>query len=158
MQEWKLINIILLLNFCNGIFWLLAAYRVIRVGDENYYKERARTLKTLGFFFAIGSIVALLAVRRLEPRVRHMPPSVDKPPNTLLRRHPSVERKASADLRFLRSAVLGRERDKQGSQIADLRFKGKATPMPLNHSEIIEDLEEHIRKTGGAAGEWWARN
>ena len=27
--------------------------------------------------------------------------------------------------------------------------------MPLNHTEIIEDLEEHIRKTGGAAGEWW---
>ena len=27
--------------------------------------------------------------------------------------------------------------------------------MPLNHAEIIEDLEAHIRKTGGAAGEWW---
>jgi len=27
--------------------------------------------------------------------------------------------------------------------------------MPLNHAEIIEDLEVHIRKTGGSAGEWW---
>jgi len=26
--------------------------------------------------------------------------------------------------------------------------------MPINHEEIIEDLEAHIRKSGGAFGEW----
>jgi hypothetical protein len=38
-------------------------------------------------------------------------------------------------------------------RIQDLRFKTKATPMPINHEEIIEDIEGQIRKCGGAWGE-----
>jgi len=30
----------------------------------------------------------------------------------------------------------------------------KAAVMPINHEEIIEDIEAHIRKIGGGFGEW----
>ena len=29
--------------------------------------------------------------------------------------------------------------------------------MPINHDEIIEEVEEHIRKFGGGFGEWGER-
>jgi hypothetical protein len=35
-----------------------------------------------------------------------------------------------------------------------LKFKRKVAAMPINHSEIIDELEAHIRKFGGAFGEW----
>ena len=39
-------------------------------------------------------------------------------------------------------------------QIQDSKFKRKATIMPINHHEITEDMERHIRKFGGAWEEW----
>jgi len=39
-------------------------------------------------------------------------------------------------------------------QIQDPKFKREATIMPINHHEIIEDIEGHIRKHGGAWQEW----
>jgi hypothetical protein len=39
-------------------------------------------------------------------------------------------------------------------QIQDSKFKRRAPAMPINHEEIIEDIEGHIRKFGGGFGEW----
>jgi hypothetical protein len=30
----------------------------------------------------------------------------------------------------------------------------KAATMPINHDEIIDEIEGHIRKFGGGFGEW----
>jgi hypothetical protein len=35
-----------------------------------------------------------------------------------------------------------------------LRFKRKAATMPINHNEIIEELEGQIRRSGGRFNEW----
>ena len=39
-------------------------------------------------------------------------------------------------------------------QTQDLKFKRKAATMPINHEEMIEEIEGHIRKFGGEFGEW----
>jgi hypothetical protein len=39
-------------------------------------------------------------------------------------------------------------------QILNSRFKRKVGIMPVNHHEIIEDMEWQIRKCGGAWAEW----
>jgi hypothetical protein len=38
--------------------------------------------------------------------------------------------------------------------MADSKFKTWGAIMPVNHHEIIEDIEGHIRKCGGAWEEW----
>jgi hypothetical protein len=38
--------------------------------------------------------------------------------------------------------------------VADSKFKTWGAIMPINHHEIIEDMEAHIRKCGGAWEEW----
>ena len=39
-------------------------------------------------------------------------------------------------------------------QIQNLKCKRKGAAKPINHDEIIEEIEGHIRKFGGEFGEW----
>jgi hypothetical protein len=36
----------------------------------------------------------------------------------------------------------------------DLHHGERRTTMPINHEEIIEEIEGHMRKFGGEFGEW----
>jgi hypothetical protein len=44
--------------------------------------------------------------------------------------------------------------DSGKGQIGNLKFNRKAAIMPINHRELIEEIETHIRKFGGGFGEW----
>jgi len=50
----------------------------------------------------------------------------------------------------------GVEGGQKGQKGTDIFAERKATYMPINRAEIIEEIEAHMRRFGGAPSEWWA--